>query len=236
MKTLYSRDKSGNVRHWTISVDETPDGVFITRKYGQVGGKETVTSSEVKSGKNIGRSNETSALEQATLEAQSIYKKQLEAGFTPDQSSLGDLIILPMLAHKWEERSKNISEPFFVQPKLDGVRMILGRRQGKVVSLSRTGKVFKMPHIEDALGPLLKEGEFLDGELFSKDLTFQEITGVCGAKKSANIEKIQFHIFDFFDLGKLEETFEVRRKRLKTLYQLSELNQRRMSSSGTTTL
>jgi DNA ligase-1 len=217
MKTLYSRDKSGNVRHWTITVDQTPDGVFITRKYGQVGGKETVSSSEVKSGKNIGRTNETSIVEQATLEAQSIYKKQLEAGFTPDKSSLDDLVILPMLAHKWEERSKNISEPFFVQPKLDGVRMILGRRQGKVMSLSRTGKVFKMPHIEDVLGPLLKEGHFLDGELFSKELTFQEITGVCGSKKntSVNIDKIQFHIFDFFDLGKLEETFEERREHLK---------------------
>ena len=217
MNTLYSCDKNGKVRHWTVSVEETSAGVFITRKYGQIGGKETVTSTEIKSGKNIGRSNETSALQQARLEAASLYKKQLEAGFTTDKGTLGDVVILPMLANKWDDKRHNISEPFFVQPKLDGVRMIIGRRNDKVLTLSRTGKVFKMSHIEERVGPLLKEGQFLDGELFSDELTFQEITGVCGAKKNAsqNLNKIQFHVFDYFELDNLEEPFSSRLEKMK---------------------
>ena len=217
METLYSKDKSGKVRYWKISVEDTTNGVFITRRYGQIDGKETVTSTEITSGKNIGRSNETTKLEQATLEAQSIYKKQLEAGFTPDKESLeGSIIILPMLANKWEDKSHNISEPFYVQPKLDGVRMIIGRHQGKILSLSRTGKVFKMSHIEEVVAPLLHEGEFLDGELFSDELTFQEITGVCGAKKntSHNLSKIKYHVFDYINVHILNLTFDERTREL----------------------
>jgi ATP-dependent DNA ligase len=217
METLYSKDKSGKIRYWKIFVEDTVNGVFITRKYGQIDGKETVTSSEITSGKNIGRSNETTKLEQATLEAKSLYKKQVEAGFTPDKDSLSDQVtVLPMLANKWEDRAHNISEPFFVQPKLDGVRMIIGRHQGEVKTLSRTGKVFKMPHIEQLVAPFLQDGEFLDGELFSDELTFQEITGVCGAKKntSHNLNKIKFHVFDYFDVNNLDEPFEERMKKL----------------------
>lgn len=211
MEPLFSRDKSGKTRYWNISVENGPSGVFVTRRYGQVGGKETVTSTEITSGKNVGRSNETTKLEQANLEAMSTWKKQIEAGFTTHPEST-QITILPMLANKWDDKAHNISEPFYVQPKLDGVRMIIGRHQGVIKTLSRTGKVFKMPHIEKVVGPLLEEGQFLDGELFSDELTFQEITGVCGAKKntSHHIDKIKFHVFDYFDLENLNETFKNR--------------------------
>ena len=220
MEPLFSRDKSGKNRYWTITVDNSPQGVFITRRYGQVGGKETVTSTEITTGKNIGRSNETTKLEQANLEAMSTWKKQVEAGFTVDQESNQVVTILPMLANKWEDRSHNISEPFYVQPKLDGVRMIIGRYQGTLKTLSRTGKVFKMPHIEKVVGSLLEEGQFLDGELFSDELTFQEITGVCGSKKNTSqyIDKIKFHVFDYFDLANLGETFKNRSIELHTRF------------------
>ena len=214
---LYSRDKGGKTRFWAISVDNDPSGVFITRRYGQIDGKETVTRTEITSGKNIGRSNETTKLEQAALEAKSMYKKQVESGFTPNKDTLSEQVtVLPMLANKWEDRAHNISEPFFVQPKLDGVRMIIGRQQGEVKTLSRTGKVFKMPHIEQLVSQLLQDGQFLDGELFSDELTFQEITGVCGAKKntSQNLSKIKFHVFDYFDVNNLDEPFEERIKKL----------------------
>jgi ATP-dependent DNA ligase len=222
MDILYSRDKSGKIRFWSVSVDDEPSGVYITRRYGQIGGKETVSRTEITSGKNIGRSNETSKLEQANLEAKSIYKKQLEAGFIPNKEDLANQVhVLPMLAGKWEEKSKNIKEPFFVQPKLDGVRVIIGKTE----TLSRTGKVFFMPHIEAAVRPLLQEGQFLDGELFSDELTFQEITGVCGAKKntSQHLNKIRFHVFDYFDLANLDEPFEERIKKLFRFEKVVEL-------------
>ena len=114
MDVLYSKDKSGKIRYWSVSVDDDETGVYITRRYGQIGGKETVSRTEITSGKNVGRSNETSKLEQAILEAKSIHKKQIEAGFTPNKEDLANQVhVLPMLAGKWEEKSKNIKEPFF---------------------------------------------------------------------------------------------------------------------------
>jgi DNA ligase-1 len=217
MEILYALDKSGKTRYWKIEVEDLPHGVFITRKYGQVGGKETTTSTEITSGKNIGRSNETSKLDQAISEAKSTWKKQYESGYTPDQESLKtNLILLPMLANKWEDRMNYISEPFFVQPKLDGVRMTVGVHKGKFIMFSRTGKEVKMPHIEKELRPLLKEGEFLDGENYTPDKTFEEITGMCRTvlETPTELSSIKFHVFDCFDLGNMNVPFEIRQTSL----------------------
>lgn len=211
MDTLYSLDKSGKERYWSVCVEQRDGSVFVTRRYGQVGGKETETSTEIKAGKNIGRSNETTPLQQAQSEAKSLRKKQLEAGFVEDRSSLSKLVLLPMLAHKWEDKAKHITEPFYVQPKLDGVRMIVGKHNGKFIALSRTGKPVKMPHVEAELAPLLKEGEFLDGENFTADLTFEQITGMCRTQDvHSGLEAIKFHIFDYFNLACLSMTFSAR--------------------------
>ncbi len=209
--TLYGLDKSGKERYWNVSVETRDNSVFVTRRYGQVGGKETETSTEIKAGKNIGRSNETSPFQQAQLEAKSLWKKQVEAGYVEDLKKVDTLVLLPMLANKWEEKSKYISEPFYVQPKLDGVRMLVGRRNGKFIMMSRTGKSVKMPHIEAELAPRLKEGEFLDGENYTTERSFEQITGMCRTQDGhSDLEVVKFHIFDYFHIERLEEPFEQR--------------------------
>ena len=228
---LYTKDKSGKTRYWNISVDVEDDHVFITKRFGQVNGKETVTQTEIKSGKNIGKKNETTKLQQAHLEMASLIKKQKDAGYVEDMDVLDKrILVLPMLANKWDDKSHYIKEPFYVQPKLDGVRMLIGVHEGKFVILSRTGKPIKhMEHIGDELKPHLSEGEFLDGESYNHDITFEEITGMCrtSLKKSAeskDLNKIQFHVFDFFNLKNLEETFEERNKKLKKFFEKSFKN------------
>jgi ATP-dependent DNA ligase len=209
--TLYSLDKSGTERYWSVAVEKHGGSVFVTRRYGQVGGKETETSTEIKEGKNIGRSNETTPLQQAQSEAKSLWKKQVEAGFVTDRAKLSRLVLLPMLANKWEDKAKYISEPFYVQPKLDGVRMLVGRLNGKFMALSRTGKPVKMPHVEAELFPRLQEGEFLDGENYTPNLTFEQITGMCRTQDvHSDLESIKFHIFDYFHIDRLDSTFEER--------------------------
>ena len=211
MDTLYCLDKSGKERYWSVSVEEYCGSVYVTRRYGQVGGKETETSTEIKEGKNIGRSNETTPRQQAESEAKSLWKKQVDAGFVADRLSLSKIVLLPMLANKWEEKAKYISEPFYVQPKLDGVRMLVGRLNGKFVALSRTGKTVKMPHVEAELFPRLQEGEFLDGENYTPNLTFEQITGMCRTQDvHSDLESIKFHIFDYFHIDRLSSTFEER--------------------------
>jgi DNA ligase-1 len=211
MDTLYCLDKSGKERYWSVSVEEHSGSVFVTRRYGQVGGKETETSTEIKLGKNIGRSNETSPRKQAESEAKSLWKKQVEAGFVVDRLSLNNVVLLPMLAHKWEDKAKHISEPFYVQPKLDGVRMLVGKLNGKFVALSRSGKPVKMPHVEAELSPRLQEGEFLDGENYTPNLTFEQITGMCRTQDvHSDLETIKFLVFDYFHIDRRDFTFEAR--------------------------
>ena len=78
---LFTLDKSGKTRYWEISIKETNSQIFLVKKFGQVGGKETETQTEIKSGKNIGKKNETTKMEQAQLEARSLVKKQLDSGY-----------------------------------------------------------------------------------------------------------------------------------------------------------
>ena len=225
MDTLYSKSKTGKVRYWSIKVDQQGDKVFIVRHTGEDGGKDQEFRKEITSGKNIGKKNETSKLQQAQSEAKSMWTKQLETGCVTDKSKVDSMItILPMLANKWEERHKHISEPFYVQPKLDGVRMLIGNYQGKFLMLSRTGKVVKhMDHIGDEVKGLLKEGEFLDGENYSPNKTFEEITGLCRTTLQTSADGkdlggIKFHVFDKFNFNFPNESFEVRQYNLKKFF------------------
>jgi ATP-dependent DNA ligase len=114
--------------------------------------------------------------------------------------------VLPMLANKWEDRKKYISEPFYVQPKLDGVRLLVSKDGG----ISRTGKIVPGTEI---LGKGLEEGEYVDGEAFDPNLNFEELTSIF----KTDPLKLKFHVFDFFDLKKLDMTFEERWAKVKSL-------------------
>ncbi len=220
---LFTKDKSGKVRYWSVSVDEEGDRVFLTKRFGVRGGKETTTRTEIKSGKNIGKKNETSKIEQAHLEAKSLTKKQMDAGYVQSLEELETrVLILPMLANKWEVMSHHIQEPFYVQPKLDGVRMLVGKHEGKMLMLSRTGKpVMHMNHIAKELD-WLPEGRFLDGESYNHDITFEEITGMCrtsleSSAAGKSLDLIQFHVFDTFNLKDPSEQFTERLKYVESL-------------------
>ena len=92
-----------------------PDGTAnIIKKSGLVGGKELVSTIHVKLG-----------YDSALKRAKTMWENEKVVPVTP------------MLAHKWEDRQKHISEPFYVQPKIDGVRLLVSNKGG----ISRTGKV-----------------------------------------------------------------------------------------------
>jgi len=114
--------------------------------------------------------------------------------------------ILPMLANKWEGRKKHISQPFYVQPKLDGVRLLVSKDGG----ISRTGKIVPGTEI---LGRGLEEGQYVDGEAFDPKLDFEELTSTF----KTDPLKLKFHVFDYFDLNKLNMTFEERWEKVKSL-------------------
>lgn len=179
METIFKTDKNGKQRYFNIHVERLSDGTAnIIKKTGMVGGKEQVSTIHVKLG-----------YDSALKRAKTMWENQKEVP------------ILPMLANKWEDRHKYITEPFFVQPKIDGVRLLVSNQGG----VSRTGK--NVPGTKH-LGKHLKDGEYLDGECFHPGKTFEEITSLFKTNPSA----LEFHVFDYFDTSRPELPFTERLK------------------------
>jgi DNA ligase-1 len=115
--------------------------------------------------KNVGKSNETTPLEQAVFELASMVTKQRDKKnyVEPGKKISRKKLPLPMLAQKHKDHSKKILFPCFVQPKLDGNRMVFDGSTG----MSRGGKPF-IPEVIDHL--LFDVDVMLDGELILPDM------------------------------------------------------------------
>ncbi len=109
----------------------------------------------------------------------------------------------PMLAHEYEKSQKHVTWPAYCQPKLDGIRGCV-TPEGV---FSRNGKRIKgMPRLTSFLVEHC-EGRRLDGEFFSRMLSFQQIAS--SVRRTKNIkedEKVQFWIYD----ANLSRSFKVR--------------------------
>ena len=187
METLFKTDKSGRKRMFDIRVEKLEDGTAnIVRTTGLGDGKKTTSVTHVRLG-----------YESALKRAKTMWENQKE------------IKILPMLAHNWTDKQKHIQEPFYVQPKLDGVRILVSNKGG----ISRTGKV--VPGTEQ-WGKGLKDGEYLDGECYSHGMAFEDITSAF----KTNPTSLEFHVFDYFDTNKPDLTFEERKKRITVPTQL----------------
>ena len=78
--TLYGKASTGKIKMWSIKVQDNKGVGAITTTHGYVGGKLQENTRLVTVGKNIGRKNETTPVQQAVSEAQSDWKKKTEAG------------------------------------------------------------------------------------------------------------------------------------------------------------
>jgi ATP-dependent DNA ligase len=160
--TLYTIDSTGKTRVWR----QEQQGNKYRTVAGVKGSDNLVTSDWTTcEGKNGGKANETSGIDQAEKEVLAKYKKQLKTGYAKNEkdASEGTSYVEPMLAKKYDEVS--FSFPVYTQPKLDGMRCIL-RKDGM---WSRTGKkINSAPHIYSALKHLFDDDSSLifDGELF----------------------------------------------------------------------
>ena len=170
LKTLYKVDTTGKIRQWTVNVN---NDTFWTEQ-GQVDGKIVVNKPTVTTPKNEGRSNATTAEEQALLEAQSKWTKQTDKGYVERIEDVHKITLYtPMLAQKFEDRMDELEFPLFTQAKLDGIRCITYLKDGVLVAKSRAGKPIEaIPHILEELESFFAENPnaVLDGELYNHDL------------------------------------------------------------------
>lgn len=202
LPTLYGISSTGKVKQWKIYVEIIDDLPWITTEYGYVDGEIQTTSTVVKEGKNLGRSNQTTPIEQAKLEATAKWsKKQLE-NYREDIPTTDTVTLLPMLAQKYEDKKHKVVWPCYGQKKLNGVRCLAIIKNGKITFTSRKGKQYKMlKHLEKELLDLIGEEELvLDGEIFHPDLGFQEIIRRVKREKTdrSDLEhiKLQYWIYD----------------------------------------
>jgi DNA ligase-1 len=182
---VYTMTKSGKQQCWNIYVK---DNYHYSVSYLMPNGKRKISLKTVCTPKNIGKSNETTAEQQAMNEAYALWKKKSEQQY------------ICMLAQNYVERGeKYLTEPFAVSPKLDGIRALARFENGQVELYSRNNKKFiHLHHIKEQLLPILKDTNMiLDGELYSHEISFNELSGMIRKHTSSdNIYKIQYWIFD----------------------------------------
>ena len=180
MERLIKEDKHGHQRFTDIRVEDRGNGTAdIVKVTGVLGSEKCIES----------RTLVKTGYEKALKRAQTMWTNE----------KIKCTQILPMLANKWEDRQKYISEPFYVQPKLDGVRLLVSKDGG----ISRTGKIIPGTEI---LGEGLMEGEYLDGEAYDAAMTFEELTSVF----KTDPLRLKFHVFDYFDTRKPDLPFRDR--------------------------
>lgn len=179
--TLYKKTSTGAIQFWTIAVK----GNEIITTYGQLGtDSPQVTTDIIGEGKNAGRANATSAEQQAQAEAKSSWTKKLKKGYVISieaaEAGERDAIITggidPMLAHKYSvngvltKDAKKIKFPAFGQPKMDGIRCIAIKKNGKTTLWTRSRKpILSVPHIVAAIDAIPISDMTLDGELYNHD-------------------------------------------------------------------
>lgn len=188
---LYHMGKSGAVYQWTIWTE----GADIVTEYGQIDGKMQIAR-KTATPKNVGRSNATTAEEQAVLEAKSMHKNRLDRKYSKTIKQAEQGVYLPMLAASFDKRKNKVNYPVDVQPKLDGCRCMAYWEGDRVKLISRNGKEWEnCDHIIRDLENCLPEGWTLDGELYVHGKSFQEITKLV-KKWRPESEEVVFHVYD----------------------------------------
>lgn len=205
LNTLYGIDKSGKIKEWNISVSDLGSHSEILYSYGYTDGKATEYKYIVTNGKNIGKKNETTHFQQALSEALSKWNKKKDINGYMEKLELDkDIVYLPMLAQEFNKHSHKLKFPCYVQPKLDGYRMLYNPHTAKMTT--RTGKEYTILHNTDMHKQLIQLNMHTDGEFYVHDSTFKfENYGILRKHKvSTDMERkmlntIEYHIYDIVD-------------------------------------
>lgn len=196
LPTLYKYAKSGATQQWRIWANDLGvDGASYSTEYGQVGGKLQTTTVEVREGKNLGRSNESTPYAQAISEAQSKWNLQRDKGYS-DGAPQPLRATSPMLAYSYADHIESITFPCHWQPKLDGIRCIVERNGDEITLLSRKGKEFDtLPHLAEQLLEILDDGDIFDGELYVHGVPFQTVVSWI-KKQQPETAQVRYNVYD----------------------------------------
>lgn len=199
MRTLYKKTSTGATQIWRKEIE----GAKHRTVSGQIDGKQVTSEWTTCTPKNVGKTNEVSAEDQAIAEVEAAYTKKLAQGGYHE--SLDDIdtakFFKPMLAKNYDDYT--LEFPVYSQSKLDGIRCVakadgLFTRQGKPIE--------SVPHINRALKSFFDKSPnaILDGELYADRLSddFNAIISLVKKQKptaehfAKTAEMIQYFVYD----------------------------------------
>lgn len=206
--TLFKKTSTGKVQTWRLETNKTGDAYRTIS--GQKDGKLVTSEWTTVKGKNVGRSNETTAVEQCRLEVEARYTKQLaQGGYHASENDINDdKFFKVMLAKDYNDHfdKELFRGDVFSQPKLDGMRCVLtpdGEQSRGGKRIPAVDFLYKdiYPKLVKLLG---KNFGVIDGELYSHEFRddFNKIISLCKKQKPTNAdrkeaeENIQYWIYD----------------------------------------
>jgi ATP-dependent DNA ligase len=217
LPTLYAKAATGAINQWTCWTE----GDMVVVEYGQVGGALQLAHFKCKP-KNVGRSNATTAEEQADKEAQAKWTKQRKKKYflTPEEAG-STQSTKPMLAKDHKKISakakSEIVWPVMVQPKLDGRRCLGYRKDGQAFLQARGGDPYFVQHVLDDLEATLPEGRAADGELYIHGASRQYIGSLITRPRDESVA-LEYWVYDFPWLDERPEPNEKRYEELVHWY------------------
>lgn len=179
-------------RVWQIAFD----GQDILIKFGQKNGViQTQHRKVVPKSKTL--------LEQALQEMRKRRIDKIREGYL-EYGSTDIPMINVMRGLDFEKHDHTLIYPVWCDTKLDGIRAWVRNTMNGPEGLSRNNT--KFPYINDIIRECeyllnyLPTGSALDGEIYSHDLEFQDITGIIRTKnfKHPDLTLLDYHMFDIY--------------------------------------
>lgn len=227
MKTyLLGKASTGKFRFVEVEWDEEwkePEHAFlITRKYGQIGGKVTESP---KTWIKVGKAGRTHR-EQAILQFNSFVKGYKDKGYieVPDDPNtyteehcnelFGEVktnqygVIKPQLAKQADKvtNKKIFEKEWLISRKLDGVKALFYWNGKEIHTASRGGEHYDYATVHLRENPNLiaffkaNPTIILDGELFKRFKTLQQISGAARMEKNAyECDWLEYWVYDCYD-------------------------------------
>lgn len=204
---LYKLDSKQKVRILHIYTE----GSILIQESGLVDGAK-VKHEKICTGKNIGKSNQTTPEEQAILQVKSKTEEKLSEGyFFTIEEAKSIKITMPMLALSYNDEKSKIkwANPVYISPKMDGMRCHIVVENGNIKLMSRAGKeIVTMKHIHDAIKPIISPASnfILDGELYYHG-SFQENMRLIKKVRPGETEKVCFVMYDIVSIKQYIDRF-----------------------------
>ncbi len=195
--SLYGKTSKGKIKVWFINVELDENNIPQIRvSHGLQGKKIQTNYKPIVKGKNIGRANETTPLQQAVNEATATWVKQTEKGYAESVELIVEME-LPMLAQKFKDSKHRIQWPAMGQPKMNGVRCLAKKIDENTIKYStRGGKEYPIiTHLNPGLLSMLDVGEQWDGEIYYHGWSLQRISSAV-KKLNDDTPLLEYWVYD----------------------------------------